>query len=119
MARPTPVKATPGTPTSPSATSPSATSPSATKPNATKPGTSKPGAVTPAPACSINVFKKPSFGRVCSEFQSTITYTVYTNCRGCELKTVPLGLGLVSMATTRVSQADKVYLAVRSNQDDT
>jgi hypothetical protein len=65
-------------------------------------------APTTTSQCTVNVFRKPSFARVCTQYQHTVSYTVYTDCHGCELRTLALGVGLVSTTTTRVSQADKI-----------
>jgi hypothetical protein len=65
-------------------------------------------APTTTSQCTVNVFRKPSFARVCTQYQHTVSYTVYTDCHGCELKTLALGVGLVSTTTTHASQADKI-----------
>jgi hypothetical protein len=71
----------------------------------------RPAPIAAAPTttsqCTVNVFRKPSFARVCTQYQHTVSYTVYTDCHGCELRTLALGVGLVSTTTTHVSQADK------------
>jgi hypothetical protein len=72
----------------------------------------RPTPIAAAPAttshCTVNVFKKPSFARVCSRYQHTVSHTVYTDCHGCELRTLALGVGLVSITNAHVSQADEV-----------
>ncbi|KAF1365964.1 hypothetical protein EJ07DRAFT_150436 [Lizonia empirigonia] len=50
--------------------------------------------LAPAPACTRVLLKLPSFGRTCTDYGTTLTYTSYIECGGCTLVTKRLGLGL-------------------------
>ncbi|KAF2856637.1 hypothetical protein T440DRAFT_512651 [Plenodomus tracheiphilus IPT5] len=49
---------------------------------------------TPSPTCTIELLKIPSVETNCTFYETTQTATVYTDCHGCELQTMALGLGL-------------------------
>ncbi|RMZ72319.1 hypothetical protein GMOD_00007341 [Pyrenophora seminiperda CCB06] len=60
-----------------------------------------PAAVT-TPGCAITMFELPPVQTNCTFYQETTTQTVYTECHGCTIKRVELGLGLPCQAVTNV-----------------
>ncbi|KAF1841712.1 uncharacterized protein K460DRAFT_259755, partial [Cucurbitaria berberidis CBS 394.84] len=55
-----------------------------------------------APTCTINIFRVPSFQTNCTFWEKTRTSTSYTNCKGCEIRTKTMGLGLPCHLVTTV-----------------
>ncbi|KAH9868315.1 hypothetical protein J1614_007387 [Plenodomus biglobosus] len=49
---------------------------------------------TPTPTCTLTIYKIPSVQTNCTFYETTQTATSYTECHGCALHTMALGLGL-------------------------
>ena len=59
---------------------------------------------TPAPTgCTLTIYEFPPVETDCTFYQEKITSTAYTECHGCALKTIELGIGLVSLLALHAS----------------
>ncbi|KAH9863519.1 hypothetical protein IAQ61_009797 [Plenodomus lingam] len=53
-----------------------------------------PDGPTPTPTCTLKIFEFPPVQTECTFYENTVTATSYTECHGCAIQTVVLGLGL-------------------------
>ncbi|KAH3910839.1 hypothetical protein HBI56_004030 [Parastagonospora nodorum] len=74
--------------------------------------------MTPQPTCTLTVFREPAFVQDCTFLQHTATATSYTDCHGCALETLVLGLGLPCHAVTNVPGTATTTVTACSEKSD-